>query len=171
MTRTNKKVFIFRQGNCTMNVLHSWLLKSFALSICRGILWKTQPWNIFARIRKAKCTASCKHDGSLEDNYCVSFFKLKLFISTSRHIFCAPKPSKVYGEDNFVSSVSRNKSGKCAILWFKKKRLLFLMRGKYKWILRKNMLSSFLVDITFLHTFLLYVSLQSLNLRIKLKLK
>ena len=30
----NKKVFIFRQGNCTMNVLHSSLSKSFALSIC-----------------------------------------------------------------------------------------------------------------------------------------
>ena len=30
----NKKVFIFRQENCTMNVLHSSLSKSFALSIC-----------------------------------------------------------------------------------------------------------------------------------------
>ena len=34
MIRANKKAFIFRQGNCTMNVLHPSLSKSFALSIC-----------------------------------------------------------------------------------------------------------------------------------------
>ena len=32
--RANKKVFIFWQGNCTMNVLHPSLLKSFPLSVC-----------------------------------------------------------------------------------------------------------------------------------------
>ena len=34
MIRTNKKAFIFRQGSRTMNVLHPYLLKSFALKIC-----------------------------------------------------------------------------------------------------------------------------------------
>ena len=34
MIRANEKVLIFHQGNCTMNVLHLSLSKSFALSIC-----------------------------------------------------------------------------------------------------------------------------------------
>ena len=34
MIQANKKVFIFRQGNYKMNVLHLSLAKSFALSIC-----------------------------------------------------------------------------------------------------------------------------------------
>ena len=34
MIQANKKVFIFRQGECTMNVLHPSLSKSFVLSIC-----------------------------------------------------------------------------------------------------------------------------------------
>ena len=34
MIRVNKKDFIFRQANCTMNVLHLPLLKSFVFSIC-----------------------------------------------------------------------------------------------------------------------------------------
>ena len=34
MVWANKIVFIFRQGNCTMNILHPSLSKSFALSIC-----------------------------------------------------------------------------------------------------------------------------------------
>ena len=61
-----------------MNVLHPSLLKSFALSICRGYPMKTQSWNIFATVRAAKYIASCSHDGSLEANYCVPFLKLKL---------------------------------------------------------------------------------------------
>ena len=65
--RVNKEVFIFRQGNCTMNVLHPSLSKSFALSICsrgpmknstlgyfckstyRQIYRKLQPWWLFGR--------------------------------------------------------------------------------------------------------------------------
>ena len=123
--RANKKVFIFRQGNCTMNVLHPSLSKSFALSICSRDLMKTQPWDIFARVRTAKCIASCNHDGSLEDNYCVPFFKLKFLIPTLRHIFCSPKASKIYGESDFESSVSRNKLGKYTFLWFKKRDFYF----------------------------------------------
>ena len=34
MIRAKKKDFIFRQGNCTMNVLHPSLSKSIAFSIC-----------------------------------------------------------------------------------------------------------------------------------------
>ena len=106
----------------------------FCIHLCRnhllwafaaGILWKTQPWNIFSRVRTTKCTASCNHDCCLEDNYCVPFFKLKLFISTLRHIFCSPIPSNSYGESDFVISVSRNKLGKYTILWFKKRDFYF----------------------------------------------
>ena len=141
MIWANKKEFIFRQGNCTMNVLHPSLSKSFTLSICSWDPMKNSTLEYFWK--------SCSHDGSLEDNCCVLFF-----CSSLRHIFCSPKPSKIYGETGFVSSVSRNKLGKYTFLWFKK-RLLFLMEGKYKWILPKNMLSCSRVDIIFLRTFLL----------------
>ena len=66
--RANKKVLIFQQGNCTMNVLHPSLSKSLLWVFASGGLWKTQPWDIFERVRTGKCIASCNHDGSLEDN-------------------------------------------------------------------------------------------------------
>ena len=97
------------------------LLSAFAA----GILWKTQPWDIFARIRTAKCIASCNHDGFLEDNYCVPFFKLRFLIPTLCHIFCSPKALKIYGESEFESSVSRNKLGKYKFLWFQKRDFYF----------------------------------------------
>ena len=68
----------------------------FVLAFAARILWKTQPWDIFAKVHTAKCIASCNHDGSLEDYYCVSFFKLKFLIPIWRHIFCLPKPSKIF---------------------------------------------------------------------------
>ena len=85
-SRANQKAFIFRQGNCTMNVLHSSLSKSFAFSIC------------FARLRTAKCIASCNHDGFMEDDYCVSFFKLKFLIPTLGHISSAHKGLQIFTE-------------------------------------------------------------------------
>ena len=98
MIRTNKKVFIFRQGNWAMNVLHPSLSKSFALSICSRDPMKNSTLEYFCKSTTVKCIASCNHDGSLEDNYCVSLFKLKFHIPTLLHIFCLPKPSKIYGE-------------------------------------------------------------------------
>ena len=77
---------------------------------------KSQPWDILARVRTAKCIAGCNHDVSLELDYCVSFFKLKFLISILRHIFYSPKPSNIYGESDFVSSVSGNKLGKYIFL-------------------------------------------------------
>ena len=68
-----------------------------------GVLWKTQPWDIFARARTGKCIKSCNHDGCLEDNYCVLFFKLKFLIPTLRYMFCLPKASKIYGESRKIS--------------------------------------------------------------------
>ena len=90
-----------------------------------GILWKIQSWDIFARVHTAKYFTSCNHDGSLEDNYCVLFFKLKFLIPTLCHIFCLPKPSKIYGESDFKSSISRNKLGKYTFLWFTKRDFYF----------------------------------------------
>ena len=81
------------------------LLRAFAA----GILWKTQPWDIFARVSTAKCIGSCNHDEFLEDDYCFPFFKLKYLIPTLHHIFCLLKPWNIYGESNFVSSISLNK--------------------------------------------------------------
>ena len=67
MIRANKKAFIFRQGNFTINVLHRSLSKSFALNICSRdpmksstlgyfcksiysqIHCKLQPWWLFGR--------------------------------------------------------------------------------------------------------------------------
>ena len=131
MIQANKKVFIFQQGNCTMNALHPSvnLLWAFAAVI----LWKTQPRDIFARVGTAKCITSCNHDGSLEDNYCVLFFKLKPLIPKLHHIFCSPNLSRIYGESDFEISTSWNKLGKYTFLLFKKRDLfLSLMGGKYK---------------------------------------
>ena len=75
----------------------------FCIYLCRnhllcafaaGILWKTQSWDISARVRAAKCMASCNHDGSLEDNCCVLFFKFKFLIPTLRHVFLFAKAFK-----------------------------------------------------------------------------
>ena len=131
-----------------MNVLHPSLSKSFALSICNR-----NPQINFGRVRTAKCITNWNHDGSLEDNYCVPFFKSKFLITTLRHIFCSPKPSKIYGVTSKVPlrEISWENIHFCGL----KKRLLFLMGGTYKWILPKNMLSSSLVDNFFLRTFLL----------------
>ena len=107
---------------------------SFWIHLCRNhllwafaarILWKTQPCDIFVRVRTAEYNASCNHDGSLEDGYWVPFFKLKFIIPTLRYIFCSPKPSKIYGESDFVSSVFWNKLGKYTFLRFKKRDFYF----------------------------------------------
>ena len=87
MNRANKKVFIFWQGNCTMNILHPSLLKSFALSICSRDPMKNSTLGYFCKRKYSQCIASCNHDGSVEDNYCVLFFKLKFLIPTSCHMF------------------------------------------------------------------------------------
>ena len=79
MDRTNKKVFIFRLEKCTINFLYPPLSKSFILSISSWDM-KTQSWDIFARVRTSKCIGVCNHDGSLEKEYCVPFFKLKFLI-------------------------------------------------------------------------------------------
>ena len=118
MIRANKKVFIFRQRNCTMNVLHPSLSKSIALSICSRDPMKNSTLVYFCKSTTPKCIASCSHDGSLEDNYCVLLFKLKFLIPTLPHIFCSPKSLKIYGESDFVGSVWRITLGKYTFLWF-----------------------------------------------------
>ena len=107
MIRTNKKIFIFRQGNCTMDVLYPAQSKSFVFSICSKDPMKTQHLDIFARARTAKCIAGCNHNGSLENEYCFMFLKLKLkfLIPTLHHIFYSPKPSNIYRKSSFLSSV------------------------------------------------------------------
>ena len=111
MIWTNKTKFIFRLGNYTMNVLYLALSKSFALNISSRDM-KTQPWDIFARKRITKCVVGCNHDGSLENHYCVPFFKLKFLIHTLCHIFYSTKSSNIYEESDFISSVSVNNLGK-----------------------------------------------------------
>lgn len=93
-----------------MNVLYPPLLKSVILSICSRDPTKTQPWDIFARLYKAKFIGGCYHDGSLEDNP-ATFFRLKFLIPT----LCR-KPSNTYEGSDFVSSISGNKLGKCTFL-------------------------------------------------------
>ena len=73
---------------------------------------KTQSWAIFARVRTAKRSAGCNHDDSLEDDYCVPFFKLKFLIPTLRNIFYSPNSSNIHGECDFASSVLGNKLDK-----------------------------------------------------------
>ena len=78
----SNKVFTSRQESCAINVLYPSLSKSFVLSICRRDPMKTQPWDIFARVRTAKCILGLNHDCSLEDVYRVTFFQLKFLIFT-----------------------------------------------------------------------------------------
>ena len=131
MIRANKKVFIFWLGNCTMNVLHPSLSKSFALSICSRDPKKKSTLGYFCKSTYSQIHYKLQPWWPFQDNYCVLLFKLKFLIPTLRHIFCLPNPSKIYGESDFESSVARNKLGKYTFLWFKK-RDLFLMVGKYK---------------------------------------
>ena len=148
MIWANKKDFIFWQGNCTMNVLHLSLWKSFALNICSKDPMKNSTLRYFAKITlpTAKCIASSNYNVSLEDDYCVRFFDLKFFTPTLRHMFCSPNPSNIYGQRDFVSWKNIHFCGL--------KKESFISDGRYKWVLPKNMLSSYLVDIIFLRTFL-----------------
>ena len=74
-------------------------------------------------VRTAKRSSGCNHDDSLEDNYCVPFFKLKFLIPTLRHIFYSPNSSNIHGECDFARPVSGNKSGKYTFLWFFKRHI------------------------------------------------
>ena len=77
-----KKVFIFRQGNCTINVLHPSLLKSFALSICSRDSMKNSTVGYFCKSTYSQMHRKLhlKISWVLEDNYCVPFFKMKFLI-------------------------------------------------------------------------------------------
>ena len=106
MTRAYKKAFIFRQGNCTMNVLHPFLSKSFALSI-----WSTD--------------SKKNHDCSLEDNYCVLFVKLKFLIPT--YVTCFVRQSLQKFTKKLTSWVPFREIvwKKYTFLWFKKRDFYF----------------------------------------------
>ena len=101
------------------------------------IPWKTQPWDILLRLPTAKCIASSNHNVSLEDDYCVRFFDLKFFTPTLRHMFCSPNPSNIYRQRDFISWKNIHFCGL--------KKESFISDGRYKWVLPKNMLSSYLV--------------------------
>ena len=129
-----------------INLCH--LLWAFAAFI----LWKTQYWDIFARVRTAKCIASCNHDGSLEDNSCVPLFKLKFLIATLRHIFVCQSLQTFTEKVTFkvpFRKISWEKIHFCVL-----KKETFISKGrKNKWILPNNTLSSSPVDIILLRTF------------------
>ena len=86
---------------------------------------KTQTRDIFGRVCTVKCITGCNHDGFLEDDYCVPFFKLKYLIPALHHIFYLLKPSNIYRERDFVSSVLGNKLGEYTFLWFEKRNFYF----------------------------------------------
>ena len=79
MIRTNKKISPFGKGTARwmfyICLCRNYLLWTFSATI----LWKTQPWDIFAWLPTAKCIASSNHDVSLEDDYSVPFFDLNFF--------------------------------------------------------------------------------------------
>ena len=126
----------------------------FYIRLCRNhlcwtfaamILWKTQLWDTFARLHTAEWIVSSNHDVSWEDDYCVMFFKLKFFFAhITSHVLFAKS----------VKHLRRKVLGKLekyTFLWFKKETFI----SYFKWILLKDLLSSSLVDIIFLCTFLL----------------
>ena len=151
MIRVNKKDFIFRQANCTMNVLHLSLLKSFVLSICSKDPMKNSTLGILLQDYLQLSASQVPTMMSLWKMISVCF-NLKFLILTLRHMFCSSKPSNISQERDFVSSASRNKLKKHTFLWFKKETFWW---EEIKWILPKNMLNTSVVDIIFFRTFLL----------------
>ena len=132
-----------------MNVLHPSVEIICFESICSRDPMKNWTLGFSPWLPTAKCIASCNHDVFLEDDHCVSFFKLKFLIPTLRHMFYLRKPSNIYGERDFDNNLE-----KYTFLWFKNRDFYFWW-GKNVWILSKNLLSFSLVDIIFLGTFLL----------------
>ena len=132
-----------------MNVLHPSVEIICFESICSRDPMKNWTLGFSPWLPTAKCIASCNHDVFLEDDHCVSFFKLKFLIPTLRHMFYLRKPSNIYGERDFDNNLE-----KYTFLWFKNRDFYFWW-GKNVWILPKNLLSFSLVDIIFLGTFLL----------------
>ena len=124
MFRANKKDFTFRQGNCTMKVLHPFLSKSFALCICSKNSMKTSTLGYFCKITYSQMHRKLQPWCHFRTLLC-SFFNLKSLILTLRHMFCSPKVSNIYRERDFVSSVLRNKWEKYTFLWFKKETYLW----------------------------------------------
>ena len=115
MIRIHKKVLSFGKVNARwIFCIH--LCWSNVLSICSKSSIKTKPWAIFARVSTAKYIPGCNGE-SLEDDYCVPFFKLKFLIHITS-MFYTPKTLDIYGEYDIVSSVSGNKLGKYTFLWF-----------------------------------------------------
>ena len=132
-----------------MNVLHPSVEIICFESICSRDPMKNWTLGFSPWLPTAKCIASCNHDVFLEDDHCVSFFKLKFLIPTLRHMFYLRKLSNIYGERDFDNNLE-----KYTFLWFKNRDFYFWW-GKNVWILPKNLLSFSLVDIIFLGTFLL----------------
>ena len=122
------------------------LLWSFAAVF----LWKTQFWDIFARVRAAKYIASCNHDGSWKiiTVFCSSSWNF----SSPHYVTCFIRQSLQKFTEKVTLKVPFHERSweNIHFSW-----LLFLMGRKYKWILPKNMLCSSLVDIIFFRTFLL----------------
>ena len=105
----------------------------FCIHLCRndllwafavGILWKTQSWDIFARVRTAICVESSNRDGSLEESYSVIQVDISHPHITS-HILLAKAFKNLRRKNDFESSVSRNKLEKYTFLWFKKRDFYF----------------------------------------------
>ena len=149
MIWANKKDFIFRQGNCTMNDLHPSLSKSFALDICSKDPMKNSTLGYFCKITYSQM--HCK----FQPWYFFGIWLLCFVLWFE--IFYPHITSHVLFAKSFkhLRRKGLRKSKKYTSLWFLKKRLLYLMGRKYKWILPKNMLSSSLVDSISLRRFLL----------------
>ena len=137
-----------RERHVLMNVLHPSLLKSFALrAFAAGILWKTEPWDFLHDYLQPNAS----HVQPLSFWKMITVFRSSNWNFSSPHYvtFYLPKPSNIYGERDFDNNLEKYK-----FLWFKNRDFYFWW-GKNIWILPKNMLSSPLVDIIFLRTFLL----------------
>ena len=121
MIRANKKDFIFQQGNCTMNVLHLSLSKSFPLNICSRDTKKNSTLEYFCKITYSQM--HCKLQpwclfGRWLFRSLISNFSSPLYVTCFvRQSLCLPN---TYGETDFVSSILWNKLEKYTFLWFKK---------------------------------------------------
>ena len=101
MIQANKKDFIFRQGNCTINVLHPSLSKSFPLNICSKDPMKNSTLRYFCKITYSKNASQVPTMMSLWKMITVFRSLIWNFLSPY-YVTCFAHPN-IYGERDFVS--------------------------------------------------------------------
>ena len=123
MIQANKEDFIFRQWNCTMNVLHPSLSKSFALNICSKDPVKSSTLGYFCKITYSQMHRKFQ-PRCLFGRWCVPFFDLN-FLSLHYATCFFRQILQTFTEKLQTFTEGLCKLEKYAFLWFKKRDFYF----------------------------------------------